>query len=83
MNMFVRSEVSTEEYVRQPLPPNRPKGPSAVRLYDLTGKSCRFPVGDDEGWEQWFCGEVQAPGSSYCPACAKLARYGRAKAVAA
>lgn len=56
--------------VPDPLPPTWAPGPSAKLLMDLGARDCRFPVGDDDGELQMFCGEeAHIRGEPYCEAC--------------
>ena len=43
-----------------------PKSRKGVRLFDLTLRSCRWPLGG--AWEhtEFFCGEPTVPGCSWC-----------------
>ncbi len=50
-----------------------PLGPS-VRLVDLDENTCRWPVGQEEGSAQQFCGCQSVKRSSYCAAHAKMGR---------
>lgn len=42
-------------------------------IQSLRQGQCRFPVGDPRSETFSFCKNKQAPGMSYCPACAKKA----------
>ena len=55
------------------LPPPREPGPHSATLADLNG-GCRYPVGQDDGADQLFCGEQRIVAQPYCPACMKIAR---------
>lgn len=64
-------------FTPEPLPPNIPAGPGAKRLLDLGAGDCRFPVGDEDGHLQLFCGEPQDGRSSYCAACGRRSHQTR------
>lgn len=55
-----------------PLPPTWSPGPHAKLLLDLEPHDCRFPVGDDTGVDQLFCGDdAHHSATGYCPTCAQ------------
>lgn len=55
-----------------PLPPTWTPGPNAKLLLDLEPDDCRFPVGDDTGVDQLFCGnDAHHRPTGYCPECAQ------------
>lgn len=47
------------------LPPEQ--SPCAVGLMALTEHTCRWPVGEETGADQMFCGAEPTTGYSYCP----------------
>jgi hypothetical protein len=59
--------------VPDPLPPTWAPGENAKLLLDLESGDCRFPVGDETGVLQLFCGnEAHAQADPpYCPECAR------------
>lgn len=47
--------------------------PHRCGLLDLTRERCRFPIGDPQTPDFFFCGEARAPGLPYCARCALIA----------
>lgn len=58
-----------------PRPPTPAPGMRGLRLVELKGSSCRFPI--DEGTGFLFCGADATKGQVYCPFHTRLARRGQ------
>lgn len=44
-----------------------PTPETAVRLAELNGHTCRWPIGEPAGFDTLFCGADPVPEQSYCP----------------
>lgn len=49
------------------------KGGTGLSIFELTAKTCRWPVGEATGLEQRFCGHLPEASGVYCPHHAGIA----------